>query len=80
MIRIDLRHLKDDFLGKMANVIDNAKEGEVIVFLFEKVRHELVSQSIELIKKKEIQLMHSLAFNRVDWTIVVKNSKEIECN
>lgn len=76
MKRVDLRHLKDNFLEKMESTIDKLEKDEVVIFLFEKVRHELVAESIELVKKKGMALMHSLAFNRVDWTIVVKNSKE----
>lgn len=73
MKRYDLRHLKDDFYGRMIELIDQGiKVGEVAIFLFEVGDFSPVQKSADVIKKSGNDLMNSLKFNEVDWTIVVK--------
>ncbi len=78
MVRYDLRHLHEDFLGRMDELLDEkVKPGEVAIFLFEiisngKVHFESVQESADLIKKRGDELLNSLKFNEVDWTIVVR--------
>jgi NADH-quinone oxidoreductase subunit E len=73
MKRYDLRHLKDDFYGRMGEILKNeAASGEVIIFLFEIGDFSPVQKSADLVKELGYELMNSLKFNEADWTIVVK--------
>ena len=76
MKRYDLRHLHDDFYDRMAELIDQGlKEGEVGIFLFE-VKNDFshVQRTADFIREMGHDLMNSLKFNEVDWTIVVKRA------
>jgi len=74
MKRYDLRKRKGDKLfERMKEIMDNeAKKGEVIIFLFEVGDFTPVTESMELMKKEGHELMNSLKFNEVDWTLTVK--------
>jgi NADH-quinone oxidoreductase subunit E len=80
MQRYDLRHLKDDFYSRMGEIIEsNLKVGEVGIFIFEVGDFSHIQKSADFIKDLGHELMNSLKFNEVDWTIVVKKlgNKEI---
>jgi len=71
--RYDLRHLKENFAGRMSDIIKNeSTQGEVLIFLFEIGDFTSVQQSADLVKELGCELMNSLKFNEADWTIVVK--------
>ena len=73
MKRYDLRHLKENFAGRMSDIIKNeAAQGEVLIFLFEIGDFTSVQQSADLVKELGCEIMNSLKFNEADWTIVVK--------
>ncbi|MRI59322.1 MAG: hypothetical protein C6H99_07445 [Epsilonproteobacteria bacterium] len=78
MVRYDLRHLHENFYDRMNELLDNnVKSGEVAIFLFEVVSNgkenfEAVQKSADLIKSRGDELLNSLKFNEVDWTIVVR--------
>lgn len=72
MMRYDLRHLKDDFYGRMLEIIDTTSENEVSIFMFEIGDFTPIQKSADLVKEADHELMNSLKFNEVDWTIVVK--------
>lgn len=73
MKRYDLRNLKADFYDRLAEIMDKEIEPkEVAIFLFEVGDFTPVQRSADLIKSKGYELMNSLKFNEVDWTIVVK--------
>ena len=73
MKRFDLRHLKDDFYGRMTEIMKRDVEyGEVAIFLFEVGDFTPVQKSADLVKEAGYDLLNSLKFNEVDWTIVVK--------
>jgi len=78
MVRYDLRHLHENFYDRMNELLDeNVKSGEVAIFLFEVVSNgkenfEAVQKSADLIKNRGDELLNSLKFNEVDWTIVVR--------
>lgn len=75
MKRCDLRHLKDDFYGRMKTILDNeTANGEVVIFLFEIGDFSSVQKSADLVKECGYTLMNSLKFNEVDWTVVVKKA------
>jgi NADH-quinone oxidoreductase subunit E len=72
MKRYDLRHLKNDFEPRMRELLATHKAGEVAIFLFEIGDFTPVQRSADLVKECEYELLNSLKFNEVDWTIVVK--------
>jgi NADH-quinone oxidoreductase subunit E len=73
MERYDLRKYKDNFYDRMTEVIEKeAKPGEVIIFLFEVGDFTSVQKSSDLMKELGHDVMNSIKFNEVDWTLVVK--------
>ncbi len=77
MQRYDLRHLKDDFYDRMVELIDKGiKVGEVGIFLFEVGDFSSIQKSADVIRATGHDLMNSLKFNEVDWTVVVKKVDE----
>jgi len=73
MKRYDLRHLKDDFYDRMVELIDKGLQvDEVGIFLFEVGDFSSIQKSADVIKETGHDLMNSLKFNEVDWTVVVK--------
>ena len=75
MQRYDLRHLKDDFYGRMLEVVEASATDEVTIFIFEIGDFSGVQKSSDVIKEAGYTLMNSLKFNEVDWTIVVKKGE-----
>jgi NADH-quinone oxidoreductase subunit E len=79
MQRYDLRHLHDDFYDRMGELIDSGlKVQEVGIFLFEVGDYSHIQKSADFIKETGHELMNSIKFNEVDWTIVVKKLPEEE--
>jgi NADH-quinone oxidoreductase subunit E len=77
MKRYDLRHLHDDFYERMVELIEKGlKVGEVGIFLFEVGDFSSIQKSADVVKAAGHDLMNSLKFNEVDWTIVVKKVDE----
>ncbi len=77
MKRYDLRHLKDDFYDRMVELIDKGiKVGEVGIFLFEVGDFTSIQKSADVVRATGHDLMNSLKFNEVDWTVVVKKVDE----
>lgn len=77
MKRYDLRHLHDDFYERMVELIDQGlKVDEVGIFLFEVGDYASIQKSADVIKQTGHDLLNSLKFNEVDWTIVVKKVDE----
>ena len=73
MKRYDLRDLKDDFYDRMVELIDKGlKVDEVGIFMFEVGDFSSIQKSADVVKATGHDLMNSLKFNEVDWTIVVK--------
>ncbi|PZT47947.1 hypothetical protein B6S12_06430 [Helicobacter valdiviensis] len=77
MKRFDLRHLKNDFLGRLEELITQELQvNEVGIFLLSVEDFENVQKSADIVKKTQNELLNSLRFNEVDWTIVVKRVKQ----
>lgn len=72
MQRYDLRHLKDKFEAKMGDIMSSLKVDETAIFLFEQGDFANVKKSADLANSKNCEIMNSLKFNEVDWTLVVK--------
>jgi NADH-quinone oxidoreductase subunit E len=72
MKRYDLRHLKTEFEPRMKEILGEHKAGEVGIFLFEIGDFTSVQKSADLVKECGYELLNSLKFNEVDWTVVVK--------
>ena len=71
MRRIDLRKSKDLFVD-LKKHIDNAKENEVLVVLFEIGDFSNIDKAYEFVANNNCKMMNSLKFNQCDWTIVIK--------
>ncbi len=73
MQRFDLRDLKDSFYERMVEILESdIKPEEVAIFLFEVGDFTPIQKSADVIKEHGHELMNSLKFNEVDWTVVVK--------
>ena len=74
MERYDLRKLKDEKLtNRMVEVMDTiAKPGEAIIFMFEVGDFSPVHTTMDVMKQQGHDIMNSIKFNEVDWTLVVK--------
>ena len=74
MERFDLRKLKDEKLTeRMVEVMDKiAKPSEVMIFMFEVGDFSPVHATMDVMKKQGHDIMNSIKFNEVDWTLVVK--------
>ena len=73
MKRYDLRHLHENFYDRMIELIEtDLKPKEVGIFLFEVGDFSSIQKSADIVKEHGHELMNSLKFNEVDWTIVVK--------
>ena len=78
MQRYDLRHLGDNFIDRMLEIMTELKEDEVAIFMFEIGDFSPIQKSADAIKKAGYELMNSLKFNEADWTLVVKKSARVE--
>ena len=77
MKRYDLRHLHDDFYDRMLELIDKGiNVDEVGIFMFEVGDYSSIQKSADIIRERGHDLMNSLKFNEVDWTVVVKKVNE----
>ncbi|MDY0122315.1 MAG: NADH-ubiquinone oxidoreductase subunit E family protein [Sulfurimonas sp.] len=74
MKRYDLRHLKNEFEPRMKEILSSHKMGEVAILLFEVGDFTPVQRSADLVKECGYELLNSLKFNEVDWTIVCKKN------
>jgi NADH-quinone oxidoreductase subunit E len=72
MKRYDLRKLKNDFEPRMKEILESHSEGEVAIFLFEIGDFTPIQRSADIVKECGYELLNSLKFNEVDWTIVTK--------
>jgi len=76
MKRFDLRDLKQDFLPKMVQLIEqDLAEGENGIFMFEIGDFSGIQASADCVKENNWTLMNSIKFNEVDWTLVVKKEQ-----
>ena len=75
MKRFDLRHLKNEFEDRMIELMKNdVKTDEVAIFIFEVGDFSSVQRSADVIKENGYELLNSLKFNEVDWTISVRKT------
>ena len=78
MQRYDLRHLGDNFIDRMLEIMTELKEDEVAIFMFEIGDFSPIQKSADAVKEAGYELMNSLKFNEADWTLVVKKSARVE--
>ncbi len=76
MRRYDLRHLADNFEQRMNELCEDLPYGEVAIFLFEVRDFSNVQKAIDCILNRGDDLLNSLRFNEVDWSIVVRRNKQ----
>lgn len=75
MRRIDLRHLKSEFLSTLGQQIKASEPNEVIIFLFEIGDFSGVTKAVNLAYNLNCEVMNSLKFNQVDWVLTIKKGK-----
>lgn len=76
MKRFDLRDLKQEFLPRMVQLIEqDLVEGENGIFMFEIGDFSGIQASADCVKENNWTLMNSIKFNEVDWTLVVKKEQ-----
>ncbi|KIM11238.1 MAG: hypothetical protein KU37_06230 [Sulfuricurvum sp. PC08-66] len=75
MVRYDLRHLKADFYDRMQEILKTSHYNDVVIFLFEIGDFSPIQRTADMVREAGHELMNSLKFNEVDWTIVVKIGK-----
>lgn len=71
MRRVDLRK-SDNLFESLKVIITEAKKDEVLVVLFEIGDFSAVEKSFSFVKEQGCELLNSLKFNQVDWTITIK--------
>jgi len=77
MKRFDLRPLKNEFIERMGEIIDSdLKAGEVGIFMFEIGEFSNVSKSADFIVGRGDEIVNSIRFNHVDWTLVVRKKND----
>ena len=77
MQRYDLRRLNANFYDRMGELLETGlKVDEVGIFLFEVGDFSSIQKSADIVKENGHELMNSLKFNEVDWTIVVKRKAD----
>jgi NADH-quinone oxidoreductase subunit E len=72
MKRYDLRHLKKEFESRMFEIVSSSNKGEVLIFLFEIIDEESLQKLMRDIDGYGHEILNSLRFNEVDWTLVLK--------
>jgi len=74
MKRYDLRKYSDEkLLNRMVEVADKEiKPGEVVIFLFEIGDFTPIQASFDLMNEQGHEVLNSIKFNEVDWSLVVK--------
>ncbi|MDR2151854.1 MAG: NADH-ubiquinone oxidoreductase subunit E family protein [Helicobacteraceae bacterium] len=73
MKRFDLRELKDEAIDRMLAIIDGElAESEAAIFIFEATDFSIVQRSADAIKELNYELLNSLKYNEVDWTISMR--------
>ena len=75
MRRVDLRHLKGEFLSALGQQIKASKPDEVVIFLFEIGDYSGVTKAANLAYNLNCEVMNSLKFNQVDWALTIKKGK-----
>jgi NADH-quinone oxidoreductase subunit E len=72
MKRYDLRACKERFEVRMLEILNNSKQGEVLIFLFESIPEEQLKEVMGLIEETKSDVLNSLKFNEVDWMVVAR--------
>ncbi len=72
MKRYDLRHLKKEFENRLFEIINSSQKDEVLIFLFEIIDEDSLQKLLRDIDEKGHEVLNSLKFNEVDWTIVLR--------
>ena len=73
MKRFDLRELKQEAIGRMKTIIaDELAQNEAALFIFEAKDFSIVQNSADAVKELNCELLNSLKYNEVDWTVSIR--------
>ncbi len=77
MKRYDLRNYGENFIPRLVELMSNEiSEDENGIFLFEIGDFSPIQVVADTIKENSWTLMNSIKFNEVDWTVVIKKTKD----
>jgi len=66
MRRVDLRHLKDEFLSALGQQIKASEPDEVVIFLFEIGDYSGVTKAVNLAYNLNCEVMNSRKFTKFE--------------
>ena len=72
MRRYDLRGYKSGFEAKLLEIVKELQKEEAAIFLFETPNDDTLKRVIGKIREYKGDVLNSLKFNEVDWTLVVR--------
>ncbi|MDR0580158.1 MAG: NADH-ubiquinone oxidoreductase subunit E family protein [Campylobacteraceae bacterium] len=72
MRRYDLRNYKSDFKTRALEILDESAKEEVLIFIFESTTDEQLRDLVSAMREKNADVLNSLKFNEVDWTVTVR--------
>jgi NADH-quinone oxidoreductase subunit E len=77
MKRYDLRELENNFIPRLIELMNTQiSEDENGIFLFEIGDFSPIQEVADAVKENNWTLMNSIKFNEVDWTVVIKKTKD----
>ncbi|MDR2033073.1 MAG: NADH-ubiquinone oxidoreductase subunit E family protein [Helicobacteraceae bacterium] len=74
MKRFDLREYKEDVIDRLKAILSDLTQNEAAIFIFEARDFSLVQKSADAVKESNCDLLNSLKYNEVDWTISIRKS------
>ncbi|WP_066388913.1 NADH-ubiquinone oxidoreductase subunit E family protein [Helicobacter himalayensis] len=77
MKRFDLRHLHNDFLPRLQELLAQSEIGEVSFFLFEVDVFENTHKASLSAQECGAQILNSIRFNERDWTLIVRKVQNV---
>jgi NADH-quinone oxidoreductase subunit E len=72
MKRYDLRGYKSGFEARLLEIFKELQKDKAAIFLFETPNDDTLRNVIGKIREYEGDVLNSLRFNEVDWTLVVR--------
>ncbi|MDR1912105.1 MAG: NADH-ubiquinone oxidoreductase subunit E family protein [Helicobacteraceae bacterium] len=74
MKRFDLREYKENAIDRLKAILSDLAQNEAAIFIFEARDFSLVQKSADAVKELNCDLLNSLKYNEVDWTISIRKS------
>lgn len=72
MKRYDLRVLKNSFVSRLAEIASSEEINHVAIYMLEISSQQSLSSAIKTLEDNSCEILNSIKYNEVDWTIVAK--------